>query len=641
MDLNELKKQLYKKDGKFQERPSFPEELAPGHETKISQAPEPKWANGQEKGFYFSVREKRLLWLASAIVILAALAIGGWLWWRSWSFFDTSGVALDIFGPERVVSGEEINYIVRYKNNSKTAIDGAVLSFFIPAQSMPSDAGSFAKQGDFFVAIKNLGQLTPGQEGQAEFKIRALGDKNSQQKFTAKLNYRLKNVSLDFSNSAEFSSAIISVPLVLSFILPERIVSGQTMNFSLRYLNTSDVSFTDAKLKIEYPEGFVFDSALPEPDNSQVQLGDGNNTWSLPEIGSQEEGNIVIKGRISGNEGDSKTFKAQIGTQTNNGDFTVYFQALSSPRISSSPLWVEQFLLDSTDNNVNVGQILNYRIKYRNTTNVAIGPVFVTMKIDSQVVDLASVNAIAGFFSSSDNLITWNSSSLPALEQLDAGEEGALDFSLKVKDKLLINGFSDKNFTILTTAKIDSFNVPLELSGTQLAGQNLFTAKVNSKLVLNMKGYYLDRLLPNSGPLPPRVGQKTTYTVYWQVLNSSNDLSNVKVEAYLPAYVSWEGNIYPKNEDIKYDAASGRVTWQIGRLASGAGFLSPVKQVAWQVGFTPSLGQIGNLAVIVQAPKVAADDNFTNAQLTASDSELKSDMPDDSAVGDGKGRAAQ
>ena len=109
----------------------------------------------------------------------------------------------------------------------------------------------------------------------------------------------------------------------------------------------------------------------------------------------------------------------------------------------------------------------------------------------------------------------------------------------------------------------------------------------------------------------------------------------------MPAYVSWEGNIYPKNEDIKYDAASGRVTWQIGRLASGAGFLSPVKQVAWQVGFTPSLGQIGNLAVIVQAPKVAADDNFTNAQLTASDSELKSDMPDDSAVGDGKGRAAQ
>ena len=193
----------------------------------------------------------------------------------------------------------------------------------------------------------------------------------------------------------------------------------------------------------------------------------------------------------------------------------------------------------------------------------------------------------------------------------------------------------------MTTAKIDSFNVPLALSGIQLAGQNQFTVKVNSKLALNMKGYYNDRLLPNSGPLPPRVGQKTTYTIYWQILNSSNDLSNVKVEAYLPSYVRWEGNIFPKDENIKYDASSGKVIWQIGKLASGAGFLSPVRQAAFQVGFTPSLGQVGNLAVIMQAPKAAGDDNFTGAQLTVSDSELKSDMPDDPAVEEAKGRVGQ
>ena len=302
---------------------------------------------------------------------------------------------------------------------------------------------------------------------------------------------------------------------------------------------------------------------------------------------------------------------------------------------------MEQSLLDSPDNNVSSGQFLNYKIKYRNTTGIAIGPVFVTIKIDSKVVDISSVSAVNGFFSSSDNLITWNSSSLPALESLDAGEEGILDFSLKVKDNLPVNSFLDKNFTIVTTAKIDSFNVPLALNGTQLAGQSQLTAKVNSKLVLNMKGYYNDRLLPNSGPLPPRVGQKTTYTVYWQVLNSSNDLSNVKVEAYLPSYVSWQGNIFPKDEDIKYDVSSGKVTWQIGKLSVATGFLSPVRQVAFQVGFTPSLGQVGTMATIMQTPKVAGDDNFTGAQLTATDSELKTDMPDDSAVGEAKGRISQ
>jgi len=634
MDLDQLKKQLYKKDGEFAGRPVFPEEFAPGQEAEPLRAEPLKWADGQEKNFYFSIKEKRMLWLASAVVVLAVLAISGWFIWRNMKSFDDSGVALDIFGQDRVASGEEINYIVRYKNNSKVAVGSVVLTFSAPAQSMPSDTGSFVKRGDFFTATQNLGQLASGQEGQTEFKVRVLGDKDSQQKFTAKLNYRPSNISSDFGNSADFTSAVISVPLVLSFILPERIVSGQTMNFSLRYLNTSDANFEGAKLKIEYPDGFVFDSALPSPE-------DGNNIWSLPEIGSREEGNLVIKGTISGNEGDSKIFKAQIGTQTNNGDFVVYSQALSSSRISASPLFVEQSFLDSPDNNVSSGQFLNYKIKYRNTTGIAIGPVFVTIKIDSKVVDISSVSAVNGFFSSSDNLITWNSSSLPALESLDAGEEGILDFSLKVKNNLPVNSFLDKNFTIVTTAKIDSFNVPLALNGTQLAGQSQLTAKVNSKLVLNMKGYYNDRLLPNSGPLPPRVGQKTTYTVYWHVLNSSNDLSNVKVEAYLPSYVSWQGNIFPKDEDIKYDVSSGKVTWQIGKLSAATGFLSPVRQVAFQVGFTPSLGQVGTMAIIMQTPKVAGDDNFTSAQLTATDSELKSDMPDDSAVGEAKGRISQ
>ncbi len=640
MDLNELKKQLYKKDGQFEGRPSLPEEFEPGHAAP-QQATQPQWNNGQRRGFYLSVRGKRILWIVLTGVVFVSLAVGGWLGWRSWHSFDTSGVALDIFGRERVVSGEEVNFVVRYKNNSRVAISNAALVFYFPAQSAPTDKNSVVLQGDSFVATKNLGWLAPGQEGQVEFKARVLGDKDSQQKFKAKLNYRPANINSDFSNEKEFTSTIISVPLVLSFILPARIVSGQTINFSLRYLNTSDASFNDAKLKIEYPVGFIFDSALPSPSSAGPSPQEGNDTWSLSEIGSREEGNIIIKGAISGNEGESKVFKAQIGAQKNNEEFIVYSQTLSSPQISASPLFVEQSLLDAPDNNVDVGRNLTYRIKYRNTTEVPIGPVFVTVKINSQAVDLASVRTANGFFSSSEGVITWNSSSLPSFESLDAKTEGELEFSFQVRDRLPVSNFSDKNFTILTVAKIDSFNVPLALSGTQLAGQNQLIVKVNSLLVLNMKGYYNDRIIPNFGPLPPMVGQKTTYTIYWQTLNISNDVSNATVEAYLPSYVRWEGNIFPKNEDIKYDTASGKVIWQIGRLSAGTGILSPVRQVVFQVGLVPSLGQVGNTAIVIQQAKVSGQDDFTGAQLSAVANELKSDMPDDPAVGYEKGKVGQ
>ncbi|MDD2753214.1 MAG: hypothetical protein PHT44_01215 [Candidatus Portnoybacteria bacterium] len=634
MDLNELKKQLYKKDGQFKDRPAPPEELAPGHIAAPEQAGATQWQDNGQKGFYLSVKEKRALWLALSAVVLAAAVIGGWFWWRNFKSFNTDEMSLDIFGQDRVVSGEEVNYIVRYKNNSGVAVSNATLSFSFSNQLMPVDSSGAVKQGDLMVMSKNLGQLAPEQDGQAEFKVRVLGDKDSQQKFTAKLNYRPSNISSDFSNSKEFASTIISVPLVLSFILPDRIVSGQTMNFSLRYLNTSDAAFNDAKLKIEYPEGFIFDSALPSPS-------DGNNAWSLAEIGSREEGNIIIKGTIAGNEGESKVFKAQIGTQKSDAEFVVYSQTLASPQISTSPLFVEQSLVGAQNNNADIGQDLTYKIKYRNTTNVAIGPVFITVKIDSKAMDPSGVNAKNGFFSSSDNTITWNSSSLPALEQLAAGAEGELEFSLKVKNVLPINKFSDKNFTISTTVKIDSFNIPLALSGTQLAGQNQLVVKINSRLVLAMKGFYADQLILNSGPLPPKVGQKTTYTVYWQVLNVSNELASVAVEAYLPSYTSWEGKIYPANEDIKYDASSGKIIWQIGKLSAGTGFVYPVKQIAFQVGFTPSISQVDDSAVVVQQAKATGDDSFTNVQISASDNALKSDMPDDPTITLEKGKIIQ
>jgi len=636
MDLEDLKKQLYKKDGQFEDRPKPPEEFEAGHLSSplATEQPAPQWSNGQPQRFYLSVKQKRQIIIGGAALGVVLLILSGWLIWRSWFSFDTGGVALDIFGQDRIVSGEEINYVVRFKNNSNTTLNNLALDFIFPGQSRLSDEENAVKQGDNYKVARSLGSLASGQERQAEFKVRVLGDKDSQQKFLAKLTYRPANINADFSNNAEFTSTVISVPLVLSFVLPERIVSGQAMNITLKYLNTSDATFSDAKIKLEYPAGFTFDSASPTPS-------DGNSTWGFSEIGSREEGTVVIRGTISGNEGETKVFKAQIGTQKSEEDFMVYAQSLSSPQISLSPLFIEQTLLSVQDNTVNLGQSLTYKIKYRNTTDVAIGPVVITVKIDSRAVDLGSVSAAKGFFSSSEGLITWNASSLEELESLDAKTEGTLEFMLRVKDRLPVSKFSDKNFAIITAAKISSPNTPLSLTGTDLTGQHQLTAKINSRLALSTKGYFIDQTLPNIGPLPPQVGQKTTYTIYWQLLNISNDISNVKVEAYLPSYVRWEDKTFPQDENIKYDEATGKITWQISKLSAGVGLLSPVKQVAFQVGLVPSVGQVGDVVVLVKESKVTADDNFTGQTVSASDSELKSDLPDDASVGLEKGKVFQ
>ncbi len=633
MDLDDLKRQLYKKNSIPDDRPKPPAEFDLGRASwpEVSAQPQPKWEEKTaEKSFFLTVKRKRGVIFGVAIFIVALGMLGGGLYWRWTSSFDKNEVILDIFGPERIVSGEEVNYVVRIKNNTKAVLRDVNLEFLFPAGSILSDDRESSKQGDSNLITKSVGNIANGQELQETFKIRVLGDKDTQQKFLAKLNYKPSNSSMEFLNEKDFLSTIISVPLVLSFILPEKIVSDQVLNFSLKYVNTSDATFSDTRLKIEYPAGFVFDSALPSPSEE-------NNIWDLSEIGSGEEGRIIIKGTISGNEGENKVFKAQIGIMQNE-EFTAFVQTLNSPQISISPLAIEQEIIDPTDGQVGLGQAVYYKLKYRNTTDVAIGPVVITLKIDSRAVDFGSLKVENGFFSSSENTIIWNSSSLSGLEKLSAGARGELTFSLVTKRKLPIVNSADKNFTITTLAQIDSPNVPLVLTGTSLMGKSQLIVKISPLLVLSMKGYYNDRLLLNSGPLPPRVGQETTYTIYWQLLNIANDLTDVTVRAYLPPYIRWKENIYPQNEDIKYDEATGKVIWKISHLTAGTGLLLPVKQIAFQVGFMPSLGQVGEVAVIVKEVQASGKDDFTGKNISVSAIELKSDMPSDSTVGFENGR---
>lgn len=630
MELDDLRKQLYKKDSTLEDRPKPPAEFDLGR-ASLQQVPVqegPKWTEeAPEKPFALTIVQRRWAIFGAVVFGIAVITAGVGLYLRWAGSFDKGGVALDIFGPERVLSGEEVNYVVRIKNNTRVALQSTELEFLLPAGSILPDGREISKQGDFSLVSKAVGDIAAGQELQETFKIRVLGDKDSQQKFSAKLSYKPSNSSMEFLNEKDFFSTIISVPLVLSFTLPEKIVSGQTLNFSLRYVNTSDATFSDTKLKIEYPAGFVFASALPSPSED-------NNTWDLSEIGSGQEGRIIIKGTISGNEGESKVFKAQIGMMQS-GEFVSFAQTLNSPKVSVSPLAIEQEITGLVDGQISLGQTLTYKLKYRNTTDVAIGPVVITSKIDSQAVDFGSLRVSGGFFSSSESMIIWNSSSLPKLESLAAGAEGELIFYLKIKEKLPIEDSADKNFTVTTLAQIDSPNVPLSLTGTSLMGKNQLIVKIDSRLVLSMKGYYQDSLLPNSGPLPPRVGQETTYTIYWQLINVSNDLIDVVVESSLPPYIRWKENVYPKNEDISYDETTSKVTWRISRLAAGTGLglFLPVKQVVFQVGFMPSLSQAGSAAVIIKETQASGKDSFTEKNISVSVAELKSNMPDDPAVG--------
>jgi hypothetical protein len=612
MALEELKKKIYKPGEEFKERVRPPEAFQPGRQPEKRALSE--WPGLEKRGF--SPRQKKY-WLFGSLAGFVFLMIIGWFFWQGLTSFDKDKIRLEIKGAERVISGEETTYTVRYQNQTRLDLTQVKLVFHYPDQSIPS-------QTEDLVQIIDLPDLVVGQENRVDLPARIIGLQGEEKKAWAELSYQPSGLSSTFTNRAEFTTKIISVPLILDLDLPSHLVSGQLFKFSLKYLNQAEVSFENLRVRIDYPNGFTFQSAEPQPLEE-------DSIWSLDGLMAGQEGKIFIQGLIQGEESQSKSFKAELGIFEEE-KFTPIAETVSALEISLSPLSVSQTVNGQTDYISQAGEKLTYLVDYQNTTDMVIKEVIITSKLEGAALDLTSLDSKEGSFDGASQTITWKTSNLPALEFLGPHQGGQLTFSVKVKDPLPISNYSDKNFKIINTVKIDSSQPPLSLGDIQIAGQSQLISKVASQLTLQAKGYYYDDLISNSGPIPPKVGQTTTYTIKWRLINTANDLKQVKVEASLPPHVQWQNKISPGNEDLNYNSQTGRLTWQVGDLPAATGVLLPVRQVAFQVAITPSLAHLGGFVELIGQSKATGQDTFTGLSLESISSAIDTDLPDDPQV---------
>ena len=211
-----------------------------------------------------------------------------------------------------------------------------------------------------------------------------------------------------------------------------------------------------------------------------------------------------------------------------------------------------------------------------------------------------------------DKTLVWNSSSLPQLASIEPGETGRAQFSFKILDPLPIKGSNDKNFVIGIDGSIDARTVSESMKNAKIHSELEKEIKIGSYLQLASLALHYSGAFKNKGPMPPKVGQETSYTIVWSLGNASNDFSDVKVKAGLPSYVRWLGNVSPRGADIHFDDVAGSVAWNAGNIPAGTGITQPAKEVSFQVSFAPSVSQAGSSPDLISRTSLEARDNFIN-----------------------------
>lgn len=613
--LEDLNRGLYQPDFERRAAPSpIPGRKIPQPEANPAWREEPR-PNPPLPASPVSKRHYGLI--AAAIFILgAALAVGTFYFG-----FKKQDLVLTIHAKEQIESGEKVSYEVSYKNQGSKTLRELELSFSYPEGAEPlREEGREGKQARTRIQLEDL---APGNEARVQLEARLFGKTGDTPRAEALISYRPDESSSTFTVRSTAATSIVRVPLAVTVAVPADPIAGQEVTVSVDYALSGESSFPNISLGLEYPPGFAFlDADPPSKDGDR---------WDLGTVLPGDSGKITIRGRLQGTPGELKSFQATIGRyDAGTRLWAPYQTAEAAAKISTPLLSIQQFINESREAVISPGDEVHVRLHFRNTLDIPLKSISVEAAVSGALIDLKSLTVEDGAYNGETGTIFWTPASLPDFALLPAHAEGDLRFRFRLlKATTEVNL---KNPAISLKAVIRSADEPRGLQGIDLSSEDLAEARISTKLTLSSRLLYHSQHLRTSGPLPPKVGAKTTYVVLWQLANSFNDLSAVEVRAALPPGISWESQVRPAGSPISYDPGTGSIIWKAGNLPAGTGITAPMPFVAFLVGVVPAPNQIGQSPSLAERIVAAGKDAFTGRDVQETGGNLTTLLQNDPAT---------
>jgi hypothetical protein len=564
---------------------------------------------------FFARRGKLILVGFTSVVFILVVAnlalIRGML-------FDTSQVSLSFSGPRDVASAETVTYVLSYENRNILGMKNAEVALSFPDSFKVSEGPGIRKDGG--AAVIPIGDIAGKSVGKVEFSGKFYGSKGELVYPKATLRYTPSGVGSAFETDAQIGVTIASSPLTIDITAPQEIASGSDVEYIIGYQNDGDLSFSNLRVKAEYPDGFRFGSSDPVAN-------EGNAVWKIGNLLPRASGTIRIKGNIIGIKDQAEMLRVSLGVLKGDDSFLSYDQRERVTRIITSPLSVVQTVNGKSELSVNPGDSLNYKLRYTNEGNTGLRDVIVTLEVNAAVLDLQKLSLNGkGAYDAVKGVITWRAPDLPELSRLEPGQGGEVSFSVGVRNDIGSGAEVGKNLTIRTVAKIDSPDVPLQ---NKVVSSNTLEVRIGAVVAYDVKGLYFDTALPNSGPVPPKVGSETTYTIHLKVTDFLNDLAHAKVTTGLPTGVRYVGKIYPETESLTYNDRTGDLVWDIGSIFGGG---NSSREVRFQVAVTPGPSDVGRMMTLLRKSSFDAVDLFTKQPVHLEAGEKTTSLSEDTSI---------
>ncbi len=573
--------------------------------------------------FYLARLRTRRLSARTAVTLalFALLGIAAFIGYTV--FLGRSDVELEIRGPDQLTAGEPTILAVRIVNRSSATLKDGAVTLNLPPGALISGRETVSL-GPLRERLA-VEEIPAGGEFLRELRIQFLGRSGDVERISGLFLYRPENVQTKLTRQAEFLAPIVRVPVVITVDAPGEAAAGEELTLAIGVDTETSAPLPQMSLGIDFPPGFELRAADPAPP------AETPNLWPLGNLGAGISTKIVLRGVLQGDPQEPKPFHLRLGRYDPAAkSWLILTETTAGPVIASPFLLVETTVGGNRRGALVPGTRVEGSVRFRNNLPQKVENLTVTVSFPEQFVELETVQAEDGFYDVTRRALTWNPASARELRELAPGAEGAFTFSFNLKHNPPVRSFADKNFSFPITTAIDSGTPPPEFRGVALAYRDRITFQIVSRLTIAARATYYDSPAGNSGPLPPRVREPTTYSVFLQLGSGANDVEDVSVKAALPGGVEFGRVIGSDAGTVEFNAASRELVWRVGRLAAATGTLRPHAAAIIELALTPAENQVGSSPPLLLGIIASGQDSFTASELSATAEDVTIELRTDS-----------
>lgn len=530
---------------------------------------------------------------------IISLGAAGYLFYFGGNSVSVDKIAIDILGPTTIAGGDIVPLSLTITNKNPTTIEDATIEITFPSGTLSAD-GSLSAYPRY---VENLGQLESGATVTRTIKVIVFGGAGQALILPVSLSFGTSGSTASFEKKSSYALAVSSTPLSVSVETVSETVSGKSLTFSLTVRSNATIPIDNVILTGAFPFGFTAtDSSLPLAGSSFL-------------LGTLKPGatkTVTLTGNLSGQDGEQRVFHFSVGTAKSASDQTPAISYMTQDAaITIAAPFITTTLALNGDTKPNLvitsGSNQSATVSYTNTLATSVANATIAITLTGSAVDYDSIRTTSGFYRSSDHTVVFSRDTDPSLAQLAPGASGVGAFTFST----LPSGVSSSptiTFTIsVFGTRVGQSNVPEEVAASMSKTVKVVTAVVFSASSLHSSGP-----ISNSGPIPPRAGEATTYTIQWNVQNKGSTIAGGGASAVLPSYVSYTGKTAGAGA-FSYDSASRTVSWNVGDLPQGAS-----AQGSFQVALTPSTSQSGDAPALTSPASFSGYDRFAGVQVKAS-----------------------